>query len=420
MSAVSQLKFWKDGDTNNNADGESGGAFLSYNVFIALSIVGGFLGLDHLYLRSPGTFIAKLLVNLAFFGIWWIWDAVQAIFNEKMIRIYGLGIPGFPGMRIASGVLADEEADGKHLRFFIYSLALFFGGIIGMDSFLLGDTEIGVFRLLSCITIIFFPIAFIAWGYYMVQFLMNPKDVIGMNPGFFGSNMGENNFGGFITKFISELIGPAAIPFLKGTEFLAQTTGNIKDVVKGVASVVTGSQFTPAAALYSSTKTADFQRAMQKTQDTPQKKSSMEMSIGTSGSMTDSIGDAAKNAMKGVNMGALGAAAGDLMKKMNETPAEKTQPEPLPNVNPASTLASAPVEEKAKDSEQPVNNNGPGQPIPRQSGGGNLNLLPYTLLGTVVLVISSGIYKNFTKKNEPKDDIPPKPSGVRTIAKSAK
>jgi hypothetical protein len=412
MSAVSQLKFWKDGDTNNNADGEGGGAFLSYNVFIALSIVGGFLGLDHLYLRSPGTFIAKLLVNLAFFGIWWIWDAVQALFNEKVVRVYGLGIPGFPGIRIASGVLADEKADGKHLRFFIYSLALFFGGIIGMDSFLLGDTEIGVFRLLSCITIIFFPLAFLAWGYYIVQFLMNPKEVIGMNPGFFGSNMGESKFGGFITKFISELIGPAAVPFLKGTEFLAQTTGNIKDVVKGVASVVTGSQFTPAAALYSSTKTADFQRAMQKTQEKPEKKSSMEMPIGMSGSLTDNIGAAAAKAMQGVNVGALGAAAGDLMKKMNEGEEKKANGEEEKKEG-----------DKKKANEpgpgQPVNNNGPGQPISGQSGGGNLNLLPYTLLGTVFLIISSGIYKNF-KKNEPKDDTPPKPSRVRTIAKPAK
>jgi hypothetical protein len=414
MSAVSQLKFWKDGDSNNNADGEGSGAFLSYNVFIALSIVGGFLGLDHLYLRSPGTFIAKFIVNMAFFGIWWMWDAVQALFNEKVVRVYGLGIPGFPGIRIASGVLADEEPDGKHLRFFIYSLALFFGGIIGIDSFLLGDTEIGVFRLLSCITIIFFPLAFLAWGYYIVQFLMNPKGVIGMNPGFFGSNMGASGFGGFITKFISELIGPAAVPFLKGTEFLAQTTGNIKDVVKGVANVVTGSQFTPAAALYSSTKTADFQKAMQKTQDKPPKKSSMEMSIGTSGSLTDSMD--ATNAIQGANLSALGAAAGDLMKKMNETEkkengteTEKTQPEPLSNVNHASNAQSSAPKENVKE---------PGQnqmKEPGQAGGGNLNLLPYTLLGTIFLVISSGIYKNF-KKNEPKDDTPPKPSGVRTVA----
>jgi hypothetical protein len=351
-------------------------------------------------------------VNLAFFGIWWIWDAVQALFNEKVVRVYGLGIPGFPGIRIASGVLADEKADGKHLRFFIYSLALFFGGIIGMDSFLLGDTEIGVFRLLSCITIIFFPLAFLAWGYYIVQFLMNPKEVIGMNPGFFGSNMGESKFGGFITKFISELIGPAAVPFLKGTEFLAQTTGNIKDVVKGVASVVTGSQFTPAAALYSSTKTADFQRAMQKTQEKPEKKSSMEMPIGMSGSLTDNIGAAAAKAMQGVNVGALGAAAGDLMKKMNEGEEKKANGEEEKKEG-----------DKKKANEpgpgQPVNNNGPGQPISGQSGGGNLNLLPYTLLGTVFLIISSGIYKNF-KKNEPKDDTPPKPSRVRTIAKPAK
>ena len=41
----------------------------------------------------------------------------------------------------------------------------------------------------------------------------------------------------------------------------------------------------------------------------------------------------------------------------------------------------------------------------------NLKLLPYTLVGTVLLIISSGLYKNFfnVSSSSKKDDAPPKP-----------
>ena len=133
---VSGLKYWLQGDApfnnENNAD-KPGARYLSYNIFLVISLLGGFLALDHLYLRSPLTFVAKLAVNLTFFGVWWIWDAAQALFNEPVVRVYGLGIPGMGPQGIGAGVLAEEKPDGKHMRFFTYAVALIFGGLIGSD-----------------------------------------------------------------------------------------------------------------------------------------------------------------------------------------------------------------------------------------------------------------------------------------------
>jgi hypothetical protein len=42
----------------------------------------------------------------------------------------------------------------------------------------------------------------------------------------------------------------------------------------------------------------------------------------------------------------------------------------------------------------------------------SLNLLPYTLVATILLVITTGFYKNYSKTNAKKDDAPPNPSGV--------
>ena len=160
ISDVSQLKYWREGNATNTNKNEKkdGGTYLSYNVFLILSLLGGFFALDHLYLRSPWTFAAKFAVNLLFFGIWWVWDAAQALFNEPTVRIYGLNIPGFGPKAIGAGVLAQEIPDKKHMRFFIYGVALIFGGLIGLDSFLLGQNELGFFRLICTITVIFMPI----------------------------------------------------------------------------------------------------------------------------------------------------------------------------------------------------------------------------------------------------------------------
>jgi len=144
MSAsVSQIEFWQKGlafnGNNNGNEGSNGGTFLSYDVFLGLSVLGGFLALDHLYLRSPLTFLAKLVVNILFFGVWWVYDAAQAIFNGDIIKVYGLGVPGLGPKGIACGVLAKDEPDKKHLRFFMYAAALIFGGMFGLDSFLVGN-----------------------------------------------------------------------------------------------------------------------------------------------------------------------------------------------------------------------------------------------------------------------------------------
>jgi len=47
----------------------------------------------------------------------------------------------------------------------------------------------------------------------------------------------------------------------------------------------------------------------------------------------------------------------------------------------------------------------------------NIKLLPVTLVGTILLIFASGLYKNFTiKNNVAKDDSPPEPRPVRSTA----
>jgi hypothetical protein len=71
-TSISQVKYWLEGTTlngNSEKEGAEGATYLSYNVFLGLSVLGGFFALDHLYLRSPVSFVAKFFVNIFCFGV---------------------------------------------------------------------------------------------------------------------------------------------------------------------------------------------------------------------------------------------------------------------------------------------------------------------------------------------------------------
>lgn len=187
---ISQVKYWLDessGANNVDIEGADVGTYLSYDVFLGLSVLGGFFGLDHLYLRSPFTFVAKLIVNMLCFGVWWLYDAVQAVFHADVVKVYGLGIPGWGPMGIGAGVLSKDVPDKKHFRFLMYSFALFFGGMIGMDSFLVGDKQIGFFRLIGTLSFIFLPLSGAYWAYQIYQYAVNTEEVINDHYEFFGA-----------------------------------------------------------------------------------------------------------------------------------------------------------------------------------------------------------------------------------------
>ena len=65
----------------------------NYYVFVVLSFLFGFLGLDHFYLRSFDTGTKKLLFNVLGLGIWYFWDILQISTEGAAIRQNGLNSP---------------------------------------------------------------------------------------------------------------------------------------------------------------------------------------------------------------------------------------------------------------------------------------------------------------------------------------
>lgn len=303
-TSVSEIKYWLEGSSfwNNgkNEHGDEGATYLSYDVFLGLSVLGGFFALDHLYLRSPLTFLAKFLVNIFGFGIWWIYDAAHAIFDTDTIKVYGLSVPGMGPQGIAAGVLANPQHSAKHWRFFMYAFALFFGGIFGLDSFLVGDRRTGILRLLCLVSLILLPVALLIWAYKVFQFFTNTKSVVGSHATFFGSTGGDAG-GGFLSwlfnpaAWIQSLLGPVIDPIAetaqaaiatvdktvntvgktvnlgraaidKGSEVVAEVSKVVDLASQGMGSMMST---VPGAALYSSITPEGIREAMGKGPEAP-------------------------------------------------------------------------------------------------------------------------------------------------------
>ena len=356
---VSGLEFWAEGDMSNpsvRTDEEKGVTkYLSYTVFLAITILGGFFGLDHLYIRSPQTFAAKFMVNIFCFGIWWVWDIAQALFNEPVVRIYGLSIPGIgygaphiPAKKnavkeykknyadtgihgIGAGVLAEEKPDPKHWRFFIYGLALSLGGIIGMDSFLVGDRRMGFFRLICTVTVILLPISLLLWGIKLIDFFCNTAETVSMYTSFFGG-AGPGSFGEFFSEFLMSIIGPVIKP--------------LREIIDPV-------------------------------------KQSYDMTI--------ELADDVVLAGEGV---------AETVKTVVDAASKASSALPVTSLYSAVTTPALEAAKQTGGSNQDPN---------------NIKLLPYTIIGTILLIFISGLYKNFTiKKNVAQDDSPPEPRPVRS------
>jgi TM2 domain-containing membrane protein YozV len=238
-ASVSQINYWLDTTSSkstkdNTPAGGDKAIYLSYNVFLCLSVLGGFFGLDHLYLRSPLTSIAKFIVNVFTFGTWWLYDATQAIFNRDVVKIFGLGVPGLGPKGIAAGVLANDVPDKKHMAFFVYAMALFMGGIFGLDSFITGNKLMGFIRVMCLITFIFIPVALFLWLYKIAMFLFKTNDVIEENSEYFGAPYtGFTVSGAF--SFINALLDPLLAPLYAFKDAILGTATTAVCTAKKVA-----------------------------------------------------------------------------------------------------------------------------------------------------------------------------------------
>lgn len=199
---ISDVETWGHADRN-------------YFMFVALTFLFGFVGLDHMYLRSNETAFKKLLLNVCGLGIWYIWDIVQVLKDGPIVRKHGLNSP-FDWIRgIGRGMFVPLPVDLKQHRggdvgnagkatdknkdnkdnnkeyaapkdYFLYTLFAVCLGMFGADKFYLGNNWQGLAKLFSVFNIFLFlfGILWVIWdavhAYFMTKTVLDKGVILPM------------------------------------------------------------------------------------------------------------------------------------------------------------------------------------------------------------------------------------------------
>lgn len=125
-----------------------GGTQIHPTVLKAVSVVGGFFGLDHLLLRSPRTAVMKTVVNIVSLGFWYFYDIVQLFSEPAAVAAGGLRIPVVGEVGLGAGILSGGAAAAAPAsspspwRFAAYALLVWIP--LGFANFVASDYTGGI------------------------------------------------------------------------------------------------------------------------------------------------------------------------------------------------------------------------------------------------------------------------------------
>jgi len=146
----------------------------NYFTFTLLSILLGFFGADHFYIRSYGTAFLKIILNCFTFGLWYIWDLLQIGFDGEKVKQDGLTSPFDWIKGIGRGVFVrpGDPIASAAKDYNLYTILTFFG-CLGLDKFYLGYYGQGIVKLISCFNIFLFLFGWfwVAWDWFHALFM---------------------------------------------------------------------------------------------------------------------------------------------------------------------------------------------------------------------------------------------------------
>ena len=368
-------------------------SLLDYNTFWILTILLGWLAIDQLYLRSPITFLLKLIGNIFLFSIPYIYDVLQVSLNQDKVKLFGSSMPVVGQVGAGAGMFYKDVApldtydQERQWNFMKYSFILFFTGLIGGDSFFLGDNISGLIRLFSTISFIGIPVALVWWLFKLYEFFWKTNDLLDYNWAFFGAPKPDRPIPkcpGTLEQ-ITIWVLTTSIAFLEnipGMGIVVSTLTRILNTLKsayGLAVDVTATGLSSVAelkkAMESITELQGFQQAV-----------------------AEKRADIASASSEFVP---------PEQKTVEQNPVEQKPVEQNP-------VEQKPVEQK------PIEQKLIGS-TPQQGGAHKFDNTSYAVSGSILLIVASGIYKFISRlrqnvqserDSKVKDDSPPQPRSI--------
>lgn len=154
-----------------------GGPWYPYWTLILATVVFGFFGLDHFWLRSPLSGMIKAIVNVLTLGMWYFYDVIQIATEQDRVQKYGLSAPVFGPLGIGAGMFrsgSGSDAEGETLskspfRYLLYVIMLLVPFTFGLEYVVAGDIGGAGFKFLT--SIFFFILAPVGIIYTLMNFI---------------------------------------------------------------------------------------------------------------------------------------------------------------------------------------------------------------------------------------------------------
>jgi len=218
MFDYTQAKFW-------------GGSWYPYWTLILMTLMFGFFGLDHIWLRSPLSGVLKFILNIFTLGLWYFYDILQVLGEKESVMKHGLSAPFVGPLGIGAGMFVDNNPNGEKSNkepymFLFYFLLMWVP--FGIDLFVAGDKDGAIIKFILTILFITIPIVY-AWSLVnFVYLLKNPRDF------FTTGNYHMFPLNSLIGEYGSSVLGPKDV--IISSEI---TVDRIKDKVKAIPGVGT-------------------------------------------------------------------------------------------------------------------------------------------------------------------------------------
>lgn len=158
-----------------------GGSWYPYWTLMVATVVFGFFGLDHFWLRSPLTGLMKLVANFLTLGFWFFYDIIQVFSDADAVKKYGLSIPIMGPAGIGAGMFLEEgesPTSKSPLRYVFYVILLLLPLTFGLEYVVAGDMAGAGFKfLITLFWFIFLPIVIIYTIMNLLHAVVKPESL---------------------------------------------------------------------------------------------------------------------------------------------------------------------------------------------------------------------------------------------------
>ena len=157
-----------------------GGSWYPYWTLMVITVIGGFFGADHFWIRSPLTGILKFWINIFTLGAWYFYDIIQIFKDKETVLKTGLSIPILGAQGIGAGIFTDGKDDKESevtspWRWFMFLILVWYP--FGLDSFVAGDGMGAIVKFIGTFIPLLWPIMIIWKCIDLYQTYISPTSI---------------------------------------------------------------------------------------------------------------------------------------------------------------------------------------------------------------------------------------------------